>query len=158
LVFPWNCLKIKTLRRTWTDQDTVLLHANFQILTNFVEKELFVNPIVILEDEEKEVQWMHDCDMPLEEIQKAVEQIRKSNNDMLKLMKLYKWWKVQRPIRENNYPDYPASCKRGLELINTNNVEFHEWAKKHEQYEQMCDQEDTDKLIELIKIRKYMWT
>ena len=34
-----NLLRIKTINATWCDKDTVMLHACFQILKDFIEKE-----------------------------------------------------------------------------------------------------------------------
>jgi hypothetical protein len=34
-----NKLKIKTINATWCDKDTVMLHACFQLLTDFIEDE-----------------------------------------------------------------------------------------------------------------------
>ncbi len=34
-----NVLKIKTLPKGWTDKNFVMLHACFQLLTNFIKKE-----------------------------------------------------------------------------------------------------------------------
>src|ERR1051326_2023089 len=40
---PSNFLKIETLDEGWCDKDHVLLHACFQLLSDFVEKEMLVN-------------------------------------------------------------------------------------------------------------------
>lgn len=37
---PTNCLKIESLNEGWCDKDHVLLHACFQLLSDFVEKEM----------------------------------------------------------------------------------------------------------------------
>jgi len=36
---PGNILKIDTLSKEWRDKDSVMLHACFQLLKDFVEKE-----------------------------------------------------------------------------------------------------------------------
>jgi len=36
---PYNVVRIKTLPRGWTDRTEILLHASFQVLVDFVEKE-----------------------------------------------------------------------------------------------------------------------
>ena len=43
---PANTLKIETLKDGWCDKDHILLHACFQLLNDFVEKELLVNNFV----------------------------------------------------------------------------------------------------------------
>jgi len=37
---PANLLKIKSLSKGWRDKDSVLLHACFQLLSDFVEQEI----------------------------------------------------------------------------------------------------------------------
>ena len=36
---PYNVVRIKTLPGGWTDRTEILLHASFQVLVDFVEKE-----------------------------------------------------------------------------------------------------------------------
>lgn len=154
IFFPWNKLHIKTLPRKWTDRDTVLLHANFQILSDYVEGELFSknNPHPILLDVDSETKWMHEYEFSEEVIKNSIENINKSNEDVLKLMKLYKWWKHERPIRETNYPG------RDFDTKDSNTPECRKWGEEFDKYEKMCDDEDTNNLIELIKLRKYLWS
>lgn len=61
-------LNITTLTNEWVDKDIILLHACFQLLTNFVEQE---NPFT------GHVEWDND-----EEHQHAKHEI----------LKLYDWW------------------------------------------------------------------
>jgi hypothetical protein len=42
---PANLLKIESLSGGWCDKDHVILHACFQLLSDFVEKEMMVNPL-----------------------------------------------------------------------------------------------------------------
>lgn len=63
-------LKIKSLKNwTWADKDTVILHACFQLLTDFVEKENIDNV---------PHSWTND---------------EKSKNARKEIDTLYKWWK-----------------------------------------------------------------
>ena len=156
--FPWNVIKIKTLSRNFHDRDTVILHANFQILTDFVEQELFSNHHEILVDVEREIKTLQDFDYSPEEIKKCIDAINKSNSDILKLMKLYKWWTIERPLREENYPKYPENMEKTILLMTSSKPVFLEWADNYKKYEQAGEQEDEDNLIELIKLKKYMWT
>jgi hypothetical protein len=67
-------LKIKSLKKhSWADKDTVILHACFQLLTDFVDKEnIDLHPY----------QWTHD---------ENVRTIR------VEIDALYKWWKSYVP-------------------------------------------------------------
>jgi hypothetical protein len=80
-------LKIKTLSRAnWPDEDDVLLHAAFQCLVNFIEKEFdrHVYPL----DPDSEVQdWMDD-----EEKQQMIKNIERMNERNKELLDLYDWW------------------------------------------------------------------
>jgi hypothetical protein len=58
----------------------------------------------------------------------------------IKIKELYEWWKYERPNRINPYSPTKENYKNSLDI--------------EEEYET----EDTNKLIELIKIRKSFWT
>lgn len=73
---PANTLKIESLPDGWRDKDLILLHACFQLLKDFIEKE---KEII------KQINW--NCD---EETKKA-----KSEIDFL-----YSWW-LERLDKEN---------------------------------------------------------
>ena len=73
-------LKIQTLEKGWHDKDEILLHAAFQLLVDFVEKE----------DPGRIVDWNSD-----ESHKHAWKEIRE----------LYKWWKGKRPSRKSPLDD-----------------------------------------------------
>ena len=60
-----NLLQIKTINATWYDKDTVMLHACFQLLTDFIEQE---NPFETIDWEhteekkvvKKEIDFLYD--------------------------------------------------------------------------------------------------
>ena len=66
---PANILKIESLPDGWRDKDEIILHACFQLLKDFVEKE---------KDIIEQIDWKHN-----EETRKA-----KAEIDFL-----YSWWK-----------------------------------------------------------------
>ena len=65
---PANILKIESLSDGWRDKDEIILHACFQLLKDFIEKE---KEII------EQIDWKHD-----KEIEKA-----KAEIDFL-----YNWW------------------------------------------------------------------
>ena len=73
-------LKIHTLEKGWCDKDYIMLHAVFQLLVDFVEKE---KPA-------KMIDWNWDATH-----RKAWKEI----------MSLYKWWKKERPARKDPLND-----------------------------------------------------
>ena len=48
---PANILKIESLPDGWRDKDEIILHASFQLLKDFVEKE---------KDIIEQIDWKHD--------------------------------------------------------------------------------------------------
>lgn len=66
---PANLLKIDTLSEDWRDADSLLLHAGFQILVDFVEKEKAFNCHVDWDNDQKHI------------LAKA------------EILELYNWWK-----------------------------------------------------------------
>lgn len=75
----YNVIHVTTLPPTWMDRDTVMLHACFQILTDFVDRE-------------------HPFD--------HFDTIRSTNRtDWEEVLRLYAWWTVERPCRPASYGD-----------------------------------------------------
>src|SRR3989338_10752837 len=68
-----TALKIDTLKKGWHDKDEILLHAAFQLLVDFIEKE---HP--------ERIGWSAD---------KMHRQVWRE------IKSLYKWWKKTRPAR-----------------------------------------------------------
>lgn len=83
------------------------------------------------------------------------------------LQKLYEWWKTQRPLRKDpselsGWSTYYSSLNKEDDLFNNNlSKEKKEQVKimltKLENIEDMYYDEDTDMLIRLIKLRKFLW-
>ena len=73
----YNVVYISTLPPTWQDRDTVLLHAAFQILTDFVDREQPFDWFDVMASNDREY-W--------EEV-----------------LRLYAWWTVERPAREDPF-------------------------------------------------------
>lgn len=139
-------LKIKTLEKGWHDKDNVLLHAAFQLLTDFVE----------LEKPDEIVDWSHDVTH-----RKAWKEIKS----------LYKWWNETRPARKSpldkkglkippmKFKKIPGSDNR--EWIRPDKKKYAEYyraLKKDQQLEKKCEEEDQRNLHRLIDIRGFLWT
>ncbi len=139
-------LKIKTLEKGWHDKDEVLLHAAFQILTDFIEQET----------PEEIVDWNSD-----ELHKKAWKEIKS----------LYKWWKEIRPSRtspldEKNLIAPPFKFKKipGSDLSEMVEPDKKKYAgyyralEKHRKLETKWNEEDQRNLHRLIEIRGFLWT
>lgn len=147
-------LKLRYLKpRQWCDKDEVLIHALFEVLCRFVEEELSQN----------QVNWNSD---------KEHKQARKQMDQ------LYQWWTKIRPIRDEQDPikkvenpewkhvDIVLNGKidpkwKQLKFEFKNEKHKEQWkkaCKESTEFENKCINEDTENMIKLIKIRKFMWT
>ena len=176
LIFPYNVVKIDTLSKSYHDKDYILLHANFQILCDFFEKELpNASSVFIsnLNEVRKDFEGLYEDKNKLEEVMKQEE---KSNSEQIELMKIYFWWRSERPYREQNTPKIPDGVIRE-KLFSTDpqdfneygdpqtfkwnqptNPEYLDWLRACGEYEAACEKEDDEKLIRLIQLRRYLWT
>lgn len=77
----FNVIYISTLTPTWHDRDEVLLHAAFQILVDFVDREKPFDRFNVPESPSK-AHWGE-------------------------ILRLYAWWTVERPARKNPF-DQPG--------------------------------------------------
>jgi len=129
----------------WVDSDTQMLYANFNILVNFVEKEL------------KE---------PLDEMIKFHKEISEKEQESdqwykayLEIKELYNYWKIDRAIKEKEEQDsLSAWYEKFKDYKNRNNVECDKLSDEHRKLEVEFEEKETEMLLRLIKVRKFMWT
>jgi len=138
-------LKIDTLNgKLWCDRDHIILHACFQCLVDFMEKE---NP-----DEVVDWEWN-------EEHRKAWEE----------LVDLYHWWKNIRPYRvspldmidlPSDYMVWQKAENSEFSKIYFNDEKYPNMKKLFEEdreLEMKWLEEDRRNLKRLIDVRGYMW-
>lgn len=75
-----------------------------------------------------------------------------------KIRDLYEWWTITRPNRPEPYHLVGMSRFEGNEFSSKKSREERQAMSKMIKLEEEYDKEDTNKLIELIKIRKELWT
>ncbi len=139
-------LKITTLDKGWYDRDDILLHAAFQVLVDFVERE---HP-------DRTIDWNADA------VHKHV---------WKEIQSLYKWWKETRSSRRSPLDDEkvavpPLKFKKILDSDSSQVVEpdrkmygeYYRALKRHSQLEQKWYEEDQRNLHRLIEIRSHLWT
>lgn len=139
-------LKIKTLEKGWHDKDEVLLHAAFQLLTDFVEQE----------KPEETIDWNAD---------------ELHRNAWKEIRSLYKWWKDIRPARISPLDDEelaspPLEFKKipgseFCEMVEPDKEEYAEYYRALEEdgrLEAQWEEEDQRNLHRLIDIRGFLWT
>jgi hypothetical protein len=137
----------------WHDITELMIHVNFQMLVNFIEKERAFETVV----------W----DSPPEHARAKKE-----------LEELYHWWKNVYPKYDDNNPLYKTKHpERKFEPIEVDkdgdpllfsweaNFEseeakeaYHKTIRDGMDYEVQCDKEIENNLIRLIKLRPYLWT
>jgi len=169
--FPYNVVKVKTLPKSWCDRDELMYHAVFQILVDFVEKECKGTlKIYDLEEERKSIHTRCGTEF----IEGQLKFYKESNDINDEMMKLYNWWKNERPLRETKdplnrifeAPEYifnesePEGCftleyKFKSEELKT---EYYQCAKEHSKFVADCAKEDEEMFQKVIKTRKYLWT
>ncbi len=187
-LFPYNVIKIKSLGCRYTDQDNVLIHAAFQVLVNFVEKEWigskYHGHIFDLEKEairtwEEALTWS-DKKRAKEYVAGNLEALFNQNERTQEIWHLYVWWKFIRPNREALNPLHTAELSRNhhffkvIETDEDGDPTLYSWEKNtkdveaEKRWNQACedsrkfeeeeDNEDEQMFIRLAKIRKSLWT
>jgi hypothetical protein len=139
-------LKINTLNKGWCDKDHMILHAAFQLLVDFVEKE---KPDQI-------INWNSDP-----EHKKTWQEIKS----------LYRWWTKTRPNRKEplDNENLKIPPMRFKKVPGTNLTQLMDYDKnKYKEYdsafkrqmslEMKWHKEDQKNLHRLIDIRPYLWT
>ena len=142
-------LKTGLKKGEWYDLDTRILYGLFNELVEFVEIELahlnkwdrnkkykFKNGRSI-ESAYDYFEWANNL---------PEESYRTQREDSIKIKELYEWWTKQRPNRDDPL------------MTITKKSHGKEYYKLIDDIERDYEKEDTAKLIELIKIRRSLWT
>jgi hypothetical protein len=139
-------LKINTLKDDWHDKDHVLLHAAFQLLTDFIEQE---HPDRITD-------WNAD---------------KSSKQAWREITSLYNWWKKKRPAWESPLDNKqlrvpPFKFKKipesnFYELVEPDHKKYAAYyraLKQDQRLEENWHAEDQRNLHRLIEVRDHLWT
>ena len=138
-------LTIHTLKADWHDKDEIMLHAAFQLLTDFMEQE----------SSEKRIDWNHDALH-----RRAWKEIRD----------LYKWWTRTRPTRSSPIDD-KRIAEPPLRFEKVTGTEFRRLVtpdkkkyaayyrslRQHTLLEQKWRSEDQRNFHRLVNIREFLW-
>ena len=145
--YRFNKIELKHLKPGYYDVDHRMLHANFTLLESFVEKE---KPF-------EHINWDTD-----EQSQHVASEIKS----------LYNWWKESYLCREGIMETFPDNLSpKAFEDWKDNRYgpeereasekkwpEYHLALRDSWAQEERWNQEETDNLIRLVKIRPYLWT
>ena len=122
-------LEIATLNTAWHDKDTVLLHACFQILVDFIEKE-------------KPGDWSHNVE---------------HRKIWKELQSLYTWWKEKRPSRRDIHWEKYMEIFGDTGIKDRQN-QLSTLLTKSAKLEAKWEAEDQKNLHRLIEARRFLWT
>jgi hypothetical protein len=155
------------------DLDTRILHALFNELIDFVEIEL---AHLSLWDQDKKyilkngrsIEAAYDyfnwaCNLKYDESYGTSKEdehygrLTDQAKNMRKVKKLYEWWKNERPNRVSPYSDSELGDIDDI-LSDKNREKRKKLYEKTYQIELEQEKEDTKMLIELISVRKSLWT
>ena len=124
-------LSISTLGPSWHDNDEVMLHACFQLLTSFMD------------EGSKLIDWTEDA-----EHRKAWKEMKA----------LYKWWTVTRPNRKDPYFDkFMTLHQTDIVITPKQEKQLNQLAVQSGVREIKWLDEDQKNLHRLIEVRPYLW-
>lgn len=159
-------LRIKSLKPRFQEYDEIILHANFQILNDFVELDAASMAAACDISSGKLIESSRDLGLAyLDEYIKDQDSPDKSSQDWgkncKKIKELYLWWNDERPKRQDPWENV-INIDNLLGRINDHdNPEIKMWRKqgtKAAKQEEKYYKEDTKRLQELIKVRRFLWT
>ena len=153
----------------WYEFDYRLMYGLFNELVDFVEIELAAQ--MMWQDKKKYkikngrcveaaydyFQWAKNLKVKNENGKRVLSDQAKSAR---KIQQLYEWWKNKRPNRQE--PMEKSGWDKIYDKIEANDPKARKNAHKHYmkliEIENSYEQEDTDMMVELIKIRSHLWT
>lgn len=182
--FPHK-LKIRTLTRDWVETDELILHANFQMLVDYVECQCAWMNVVFSEEKWNELPFwqkiglhlgmrFHSRDHGVKYLQWESSLSDDDGNLTLqaheakKIYDLYWWWTIARGYRKDpsslvvtERPDYFPWEESKEPLTEEEQAKKRQWLSELDavmKLEEEYYQEDTEKLKELIDARHSLWT
>lgn len=120
------------LPRGYHDKPELMLHVNFQLLKDFVEKEKTDN-----------IDWSSDGD----------------SKAWAEIQSLYNWWtrdfKERESIEESIHLKVEANMEKGIKSFDAPNMEYY---KELNELEKQWNNENNENLIRLMRVREFLWT
>lgn len=163
--FPYNVVKIRSLRRTWVDRDQVMFHAPFQILVDFVEKEWMPDGGTFFDIEKEKAAIVGTRPELIPQLERELEESIAHNAKTQEIWTIYNWWTKVRPYRQDprehlRQPEYISDSNgfREMFLIDGDDELWHNAMQLTRKLEEEWEKEDEEMLMRLIKIRDYLWT
>jgi hypothetical protein len=156
----YNVIKIKTLKPGYYDKDTQMLHACFQLLTDFVEKELagmhlHTSRYKVRSEQGPAAGLAYlDWEINAPETQGTGQEIVAKEK-----RELYLWWVVSRPSRIDPWTDPSIwGTSPDFRIDGEINDEWRRVSDKAAALEQTYTDEDDAMLLRLITIKNNLWS
>jgi hypothetical protein len=160
----YSTIHCSQLPHTWCDRNTLLLHASFQILTDFIDKECSPG----------HVQWYGDCPHQVE-VNGVVE------NVMDEMLELYHWWNTvylkEYPKMMDDFWEVASECGPEMKCVPYDDMPDHVAGQLVSEFdndeqrdayksvmksindtERVMDEKSEEMLKRLAAIRLWMWT
>jgi len=158
----YGTVRCRHLPHTWSDRRTILLHASFQILTDFIDKECLPGHI----------EWYGDC--PHQLMVNGV-----MENVMDEMQELYRWWNTvylkEYPAKMDElwdaidgpkmlcvpYEGMPDCVAGKLEMVyrdDEHKTAYKARINEINEVEQLMDEKAEEMLKRLAAVRLWMWT
>lgn len=172
-------LRIQTLDATYHDADSVLMHAVFQVLVDYVEVDCaWLNVVFDRELLTWDIRLKHALGLEFRSRHHGVaylqweQELRDEKGKEVaqaitakKIYDLYWWWKDARKFRIDPWslvkarwdPEWFSDTPVSDDDFNAREL----WRKQSDDAQRLEDQyyqEDTDKMKELIELRAHLWT
>jgi hypothetical protein len=178
-----NHLVQTSLKPNYYDADLRMLHANFQLLVDFVEiecaagcRESHQKPSLVKRLTQGLNAWRNPelglkylDPHAIDENEPGVDQIKRQNQSNAELKRLYIWWTQERPARVDPYDTEKwtnfHSGHTGQDVwdwVEPNNKQtrqqLNDAVAESIKLEDHYNREDQENLEKLIKLRKYLWS
>lgn len=187
-IHRYNTLHTGLASGVYHELDSRLLHASFSALVDFVEIEKawmqylsdpqksFVEYKMPWHQKYRYTRWVRwrSPKAGLDHLQWEIEECGNppQQNSAKVITELYKWWKYERPSRIDPWlesRDYSDDMEQKYEGSKASILGYEKWPEQDQEYYRILlrragDQEDdyykedTEKLVELMKIRDRLWT
>lgn len=177
LLFPNNVIKLRELPRSWTDRDTLLFHAAFQVLVDFVEQERpfadrdsrGVPSVVQMRgwlERNYNSRWARQqfyADwFTADERASADEQLANTYQIYREILELYEWYKnkgyeLDTANLYENTGEKHVFTPSGMQMVDTGKPKLITWmdvVKATEAHDVLCDEQ----LARVLRVRRHLWT
>lgn len=158
----YHVVKVRSLKPGYHDPSELILHASFDMLSQYAERRLMGSGI-------KGTKW-DQCDIDHFSDDKSYNSFLNQIDKEADIIALRNWWVNDRPNREkyekdliDGHPPAPAGIEDDMwifdeRLKDTEEYKrYREWSNKLSELDEKWEKEDQEKLKELVDLRNHIW-